>query len=83
MQALEPFTTNSWSWSNNNMVKLQEELSREDKAVFGFDIKIDFDWKEYLETYVQVFIIDNGFRKIKKMFPKSTNANNSTMPRKS
>ena len=65
MQALEPFTTNSWSWSNNNMVKLQEELSKEDKAVFGFDIKTDFDWKEYLETYVKVFIIDNGFRKIK------------------
>ena len=50
------------------MVKLQEELSREDKAVFGFDIKTDFDWKEYLETYVQVFIIDNGFRKIKTCF---------------
>ena len=47
------------------MVKLQQELSKEDKAVFGFDIKTDFDWKEYLETYVQVFIIDNGFRKIK------------------
>ena len=57
LQALEPFTTNSWSWSNNNMVKLQEELSREDKAVFGFDIKTDFDWKEYLETYVQVSIL--------------------------
>jgi len=52
-KALEPFTTNSWSWSNNNLVKLQEELSKEDKAVFGFDIKTDFDWKEYLETYVQ------------------------------
>ena len=47
------------------MVKLQQELSKEDKAVFGFDIKTDFDWKEYLETYVKVFIIDIGFRKIK------------------
>jgi len=52
-KALEPFTTNSWNWSNNNMVKLQEELTKEDKAVFGFDIQTDFDWKEYLELYVQ------------------------------
>ena len=27
----------------------------EDRAVFGFDIKTDFDWKEYLVIYVQVF----------------------------
>eukprot|EP00090_Calanus_glacialis_P045488 TRINITY_DN847_c0_g1_i3.p1 TRINITY_DN847_c0_g1~~TRINITY_DN847_c0_g1_i3.p1 ORF type:complete len:495 (-),score=113.85 TRINITY_DN847_c0_g1_i3:79-1563(-) len=52
-KALEPFTTNSWNWSNNNVVKLEGELTIEDRAVFGFDIKTDFDWKEYLAIYVQ------------------------------
>ena len=37
------------------MVKLEGELTIEDRAVFGFDIKTDFDWKEYLVIYVQVF----------------------------
>ena len=37
------------------MVKLEGELTTEDRAVFGFDIKTDFDWKEYLVIYVQVF----------------------------
>ena len=37
------------------MVKLEGKLTLEDKAVFGFDIKTDFDWKEYLVIYVQVF----------------------------
>merc|ERR1719219_2832682 len=50
--ALEPFTTNSWEWSNNNMDKLLEELGEEDKLVFNFDIR-NLDWIQYLETYVQ------------------------------
>jgi hypothetical protein len=37
------------------VVKLEGELTMEDRAVFGFDIKTDFDWKEYLVIYVQVF----------------------------
>jgi len=52
-KALEPFTTNSWNWSNNNVIKLEGELTKEDREVFGFDIKRDFDWKEYLVIYVQ------------------------------
>ena len=52
-KALEPFTTNSWEWSHDNMDKLWSELSDEDKEVFGFDIR-DLDWVEYLEAYVQV-----------------------------
>jgi len=51
-KALEPFTTNSWEWSHDNMDKLWSELSQEDKEIFGFDIR-DLDWVDYLEAYVQ------------------------------
>jgi len=51
-KALEPFTSNSWNWSNKNVIKLEKELTEEDRTVFGFDIR-HLDWKEYLETYAQ------------------------------
>ena len=52
-KALEPFTTNSWEWSHQNMDKLWSEISEEDREVFAFDIR-KLDWIQYLETYVQV-----------------------------
>jgi len=51
-KALEPFTTNSWEWSHQNIDKLWSEISEEDREVFGFDIR-KLDWIQYLETYVQ------------------------------
>lgn len=50
--ALEPFTTNSWNWSNDNVLKLSDSLSKEDREVFGFDIRTEFDWMDYLTSYV-------------------------------
>lgn len=50
-KALEPFTTNSWEWSHNNMDKLWSEISQEDKQIFDFDIR-KLDWVDYLESYV-------------------------------
>ena len=52
-KALEPFTTNSWEWSHDNMDKLWEELGQEDRDIFPFDLR-DLDWIEFLEKYVQV-----------------------------
>ena len=52
-KALEPFTTNSWEWSHDNMDKLWEELGLEDRDIFPFDLR-DLDWIEFLEKYVQV-----------------------------
>jgi len=52
-KALEPFTTNSWNWSNKNVVTLEKELGKEDRQVFSFNIKEEFDWQEYLVIYVQ------------------------------
>ena len=52
-KALEPFTTNSWEWSHDNMDKLWEELGQEDRDIFPFDLR-NLDWIEFLEKYVQV-----------------------------
>ena len=67
-KALEPFTSNSWNWSNKNVIKLEKELTEEDRTVFGFDIR-HLDWKEYLETYAQVIGIKVYFLVVLLLFP--------------
>ena len=57
-KALEPFTTNSWNWSNKNVVALEKELDKEDRQVFSFNIKEEFHWQEYLVIYVQVLFLN-------------------------
>ena len=57
---LEPFTTNSWSWTNDNTIALETILTEQDRAVFGFDIRA-VDWKTYLDEYAQG-IRDNVFQ---------------------
>ena len=52
-KALEPFTTNSWEWSHQNIDKLMQELDIADKEMFCFDIR-GMDWVDYIETYVKV-----------------------------
>jgi len=52
-KVLEPFSSNSWNWSNSNMEKLQMEMTKEDKALFSFDLMTGFNWRDYLEKYVQ------------------------------
>ena len=52
-KALEPFTTNTWTWTHNNMDKLEKEMNSEDIEIFGFNIR-KMDWTEYIEAYVQV-----------------------------
>ena len=51
-KALEPFTTNSWTWTHSNMDKLWDQMNDEDKQIFGFDIR-KLDWVDYIEVYVQ------------------------------
>merc|ERR1712059_58455 len=51
-KALEPFTTNSWTWSNENVKRLAEELTEGDKKIFGFDLR-DIQWQDYLNKYVE------------------------------
>lgn len=51
-KALEPFTTNSWTWSNENVKRLAEELTEDDKKIFGFDLR-DIQWQDYLNKYVE------------------------------
>ena len=35
------------------------EMTREDKALFSFDLMTGFNWRDYLEKYVQV-CLKNG-----------------------
>jgi len=59
-KALETFTTNSWSWSNDNTLALEADLTEEDRQMFGFDIRA-VDWRSYLDEYAQG-IRDNVFQ---------------------
>ncbi|KYO21995.1 hypothetical protein Y1Q_0000633 [Alligator mississippiensis] len=47
---LEYFTSNSWTWSTDNMTLLMNQLSPEDKKTFNFDVR-QLHWAEYMENY--------------------------------
>jgi len=51
-KVLEPFTSGSWTWSNNNTMSLEAELTEGDRAVFGFDVR-GIHWKSYFDHYAQ------------------------------
>ncbi|XP_077258851.1 fatty acyl-CoA reductase wat-like isoform X3 [Temnothorax americanus] len=45
--AIQPFCTNEWSFSTDNVQAMWSHLSREDQKIFQFSM-IRFDWKKYL-----------------------------------
>lgn len=50
--SLEFFTTHQWRFISNNPIRLLEEMSKQDKKTFYFDVR-EIDWKSYFETYIQ------------------------------
>lgn len=48
---LEYFTTQQWKFRDDNVKKLAEQLSNEDRQTFMFDVK-QIDWPSYLENYI-------------------------------
>ncbi|KAK0077899.1 hypothetical protein PV325_003323 [Microctonus aethiopoides] len=48
---LEYFTTQQWNFSDDNVRKLGEQLTAEDRQIFMFDVK-QIDWPSYLENYI-------------------------------
>ncbi|NWU09264.1 FACR1 reductase, partial [Cephalopterus ornatus] len=61
MMLLEYFTSHSWTWSNENMTMLMNQLNPEDKKAtnsesfyfvqtFNFDVR-QLHWAEYMENY--------------------------------
>ncbi|KAK9506109.1 hypothetical protein O3M35_008105 [Rhynocoris fuscipes] len=56
IQSISYFGTRSWNFSNDNTVKLLNELSEEDKRLFQFDTKC-IDWPSYLIDCFQGIIV--------------------------
>ncbi|KAI5706235.1 hypothetical protein M8J75_006156 [Diaphorina citri] len=56
MDVLEPFSTNEWSFINENIHTLWDSLSPQEQAKFPFNIR-DLDWTKYLETYVKGILV--------------------------
>jgi len=52
MQALEYFSTRQWSWSNDNVHALNDELDEQDKALFNCDLRKLPAWDSFLENYI-------------------------------
>lgn len=50
--ALEPFTTQSWTWSTSNVLGLEASLNEKDRKEFGFDIR-GLHWPTYIDIYAQ------------------------------
>lgn len=44
-EILKPFTTNEWTCSNENLIAAFEELDKQDKREFNFDVR-QIDWRE-------------------------------------
>ncbi|XP_021385585.1 fatty acyl-CoA reductase 1 isoform X2 [Lonchura striata] len=50
MTLLQYFSTQSWSWSSDNMNMLMTHLNTEDKKLYNFDVR-QLHWSEYIESY--------------------------------
>ncbi|KAK9306408.1 hypothetical protein QLX08_002921 [Tetragonisca angustula] len=48
---LEYFTMQQWSFRDDNVRELNEQLSPEDRQIFAFDVR-QIDWSLYLEHYI-------------------------------
>jgi len=51
VEVVEYFTFNEWKWTNENVSKLIDKLSPEDKKEFDFDVR-NIDWTQYLDNYL-------------------------------
>ena len=51
LQVLTFFATNEWKWSNDNVLKLNEELTALDKKTFNFDSST-LNWANFMDDYV-------------------------------
>eukprot|EP00058_Branchiostoma_floridae_P005510 XP_002590998.1 hypothetical protein BRAFLDRAFT_69451 [Branchiostoma floridae] len=51
LDSLDWFTCRGWDWSNTNVMKLQRQLSEEDRKMFYFDVSA-IDWDQYMEKYL-------------------------------
>jgi len=52
MRALEFFSTREWDWTNDNVHRLNQELTDTDKQLFNCDLKKLPAWSPFIETYV-------------------------------
>lgn len=50
-KCLEYFSTQEWKFRDDNVRRLGEQLSPEDRQTFMFDVK-QIDWSSYLERYI-------------------------------
>ncbi|XP_033326344.1 putative fatty acyl-CoA reductase CG5065 [Megalopta genalis] len=50
-QCLEYFSTQQWNFRDDNVRRLGEQLSPEDRQIFMFDVR-QIDWPSYLEHYI-------------------------------
>ncbi|XP_012270559.1 putative fatty acyl-CoA reductase CG5065 [Orussus abietinus] len=50
-RCLEYFSTQQWNFRDDNVRRLGEQLSPEDRQTFMFDVK-QIDWPSYLENYI-------------------------------
>jgi len=50
--AIEYFAINEWKWSNDNVKKLNHELSDADKEIFNFDLA-NLKWADFIDDYVK------------------------------
>jgi hypothetical protein len=53
LQVLEFFAINEWKWSNDNVEKLNKELTEVDKKIFNFDLST-LNWSDFMDDYVKV-----------------------------
>jgi len=51
-KAIEYFATNEWKWSNDNLEKLNMDLTDADKKTFNFDLTT-LNWKDFIADYVK------------------------------
>ena len=54
-QVIEYFATNEWAWSNDNLKKLNMELTEVYRKNLNFDISA-LSWPDFIDDYVEVVV---------------------------
>lgn len=51
MSVIEYFSMRTWSFETNNLYRIWDQLSLDEKQIFRFNLK-ELDWHTYMDGYI-------------------------------
>jgi len=73
VRTLQFFTSNTWIFSNDNSILLQDEMNDTDQQLFSFDMK-DLDWSHYWRNYcigLKQYLLQEDISRMSKCYVRN------------